>query len=135
MAQAVAGPVSVACPRRARQSTGPTALRLAELQVRWPTIPIVFCETRPLAEEWTYRYLAAAHQWARTETALTDRMPDLATELAQAAPAVHRRPPPRSAPGPDERDWRCPTAAGSGPRSGPPGTPPTSDDTDSPPAA
>jgi len=40
---------------------------LAELQVRWPTIPIVFCETRKLAEEWTYRYLAAAHVWAVTE--------------------------------------------------------------------
>ena len=37
---------------------------LAELQVRWPTIPIVFCETRKLAEEWTYRYLAAAQTWA-----------------------------------------------------------------------
>jgi hypothetical protein len=33
---------------------------LAEAQVRWPTVPIVFCETRPLAEEWTYRFLAAA---------------------------------------------------------------------------
>lgn len=33
---------------------------LAETQVRWPTVPIVFCETRPLAEEWTYRFLAAA---------------------------------------------------------------------------
>ncbi len=40
---------------------------LAELQVRWPTIPIVFCETRKLAEEWTYRYLAAAHSWAADE--------------------------------------------------------------------
>jgi hypothetical protein len=40
---------------------------LAELQVRWPTIPIVFCETRKLAEEWTYRYLAAARTWAETE--------------------------------------------------------------------
>jgi hypothetical protein len=40
---------------------------LAELQVRWPTIPIVFCETRKLAEEWTYRYLAAAHAWAQAE--------------------------------------------------------------------
>lgn len=40
---------------------------LAELQVRWPTIPIVFCETRKLAEEWTYRYLAAAHTWADDE--------------------------------------------------------------------
>jgi hypothetical protein len=60
---------------------------LAELQVRWPAIPIVFCETRPLAEEWTYCYLAAAHQWALTETALTERMPVLDTELADAAAA------------------------------------------------
>jgi len=40
---------------------------LAELQVRWPTVPLVFCETRPLAEEWTYRYLAAAFTWAAEE--------------------------------------------------------------------
>ena len=40
---------------------------LAELQVRWPNVPIVFCETRQLAEEWTYRFLAAAHIWAETE--------------------------------------------------------------------
>ncbi|MGH9177994.1 MAG: ERCC4 domain-containing protein [Acidimicrobiales bacterium] len=42
---------------------------LAELQVRWPTIPIVFAENRKLAEEWTYRYLAAAHAWADQEPA------------------------------------------------------------------
>jgi ERCC4-type nuclease len=47
---------------------------LAELQVRWPTIPIVFCETRSLAEEWTYRYLAAAHEWATTEDAAVTRI-------------------------------------------------------------
>jgi hypothetical protein len=41
---------------------------LAELQVRWPNVPIVFCETRQLAEEWTYRFLAAAHTWASAET-------------------------------------------------------------------
>jgi hypothetical protein len=40
---------------------------LAELQVRWPSIPIVFCDTRKLAEEWTYRYLAAARVWAEAE--------------------------------------------------------------------
>ncbi|HVE45898.1 MAG TPA: ERCC4 domain-containing protein [Acidimicrobiales bacterium] len=40
---------------------------LAELQVRWPTIPITFCDNRKLAEEWTYRYLAAAHAWASAE--------------------------------------------------------------------
>jgi hypothetical protein len=33
---------------------------LARVQVRCPEIPIVFAETRPLAEEWTYRWLGAA---------------------------------------------------------------------------
>ena len=33
---------------------------LATLTVRYPTVPIHFCETRPLAEEWTYRFLGAA---------------------------------------------------------------------------
>ncbi len=33
---------------------------LARLQVRYPSVPIVFCETRPLAEQWTMRFLAAA---------------------------------------------------------------------------
>ncbi len=47
---------------------------LAELQVRWPAIPIVFCETRKLAEEWTYRYLAAAHTWAADESAALERI-------------------------------------------------------------
>jgi hypothetical protein len=47
---------------------------LAELQVRWPTIPIVFCETRKLAEEWTYRYLAAARTWASDEERAVVRM-------------------------------------------------------------
>ena len=47
---------------------------LAELQVRWPTIPIVFCETRKLAEEWTYRYLAAAYSWGTTERPALERI-------------------------------------------------------------
>jgi hypothetical protein len=33
---------------------------LAECQVRWPSVPIIFCETRKLAQEWTYRFLAAS---------------------------------------------------------------------------
>lgn len=33
---------------------------LARVQVRYPGVPIVFCETRALAEEWTYRFLGAA---------------------------------------------------------------------------
>lgn len=32
---------------------------LAESQARFPSVPIVFCETRPLAQEWTYRWLGA----------------------------------------------------------------------------
>ena len=47
---------------------------LAELQVRWPDVPIVFCETRKLAEEWTYRYLAAARAWALSEDAAIVRI-------------------------------------------------------------
>jgi ERCC4-type nuclease len=47
---------------------------LAELQVRWPSVPIVFCETRKLAEEWTYRYLAAAYAWARDEPDVLARL-------------------------------------------------------------
>ena len=60
---------------------------LAELQVRWPTVAIVFCETRPLAEEWTYRYLAAAHAWAADETASLARIGPLVTDLAEAPAA------------------------------------------------
>jgi hypothetical protein len=65
---------------------------LAELQVRWPNVPVVFCETRPLAEEWTYRFLAAAHAWASTEIASAGRLAPLAaaaetSELAQALSA------------------------------------------------
>ena len=36
---------------------------LAELQVRYPSVPVAFCDTRKLAEEWTYRFLAAARTW------------------------------------------------------------------------
>ena len=35
------------------------AERLAEIQAQFPAVPIVFCETRALAEEWTYRWLGA----------------------------------------------------------------------------
>jgi hypothetical protein len=35
--------------------------QIAQLQVLHPAIPIVFCESRALAEEWIYRYLAAAY--------------------------------------------------------------------------
>ena len=51
---------------------------LAEVQVRFPTVPIVFAETRPLAEEWTYRFLGAALAHAAGDERaqqLTDDLP------------------------------------------------------------
>jgi ERCC4 domain len=42
---------------------------LAALTVRYPTVPIHFAETRPLAEEWTYRFLGAALAYHQAEQA------------------------------------------------------------------
>lgn len=33
---------------------------IARLQVRYPEVPIAFCDNRKFAEEWTYRFLGAA---------------------------------------------------------------------------
>ncbi len=33
---------------------------LARLEVRYLSVPILFCGTRKLAEEWTFRFLGAA---------------------------------------------------------------------------
>lgn len=49
-------------------SPGFVAELLATIQVRYPTVPIVFCETRPLAEEWTFRFLGAALAFAQAES-------------------------------------------------------------------
>ncbi|MHB8671322.1 MAG: ERCC4 domain-containing protein [Acidimicrobiales bacterium] len=40
---------------------------LAAAQVRYPNVPIVFCETRQLAQEWAYRFLGAALAYADEE--------------------------------------------------------------------
>ena len=60
---------------------------LAELQVRWPNVPVLFAETRPLAEEWTYRYLAAALTWARDEAVVGTRIAGAGTDLGAAPTA------------------------------------------------
>ena len=59
---------------------------LAEVQVRWPSVPIVFTETRPLAQEWTYRWLAAALEAAAEDVQGADRLADL-TVAGQLTPA------------------------------------------------
>ena len=63
---------------------------LAEAQIRFPMVPILFCETRPLAQEWTYRFLgaAAAHHGEHAGAfELEQRLP-AAGPLAAAPPTV-----------------------------------------------
>jgi hypothetical protein len=61
---------------------------LAEAQVRWPTVPIVFTDNRKLAQEWTYRYLAAALTEITTHAATVD----LESTLPEAGPVPERAP-------------------------------------------
>ncbi|AFM20256.1 Lsr2 (plasmid) [Mycolicibacterium chubuense NBB4] len=63
---------------------------LAELQIRWPNVPVVFCETRQLAEEYTYRFLAAANAWAITEHTAMQRISPIRVDIAHLdqAPAA-----------------------------------------------
>lgn len=60
---------------------------LAECQVTWPTVPIVFCDTRKLAQEWTYRFLAAASVAAETEYGGEVAVAGLAAAKPLAPPA------------------------------------------------
>ena len=66
---------------------------LAEAQVRFPNVPLVFCETRPLAQEWTYRFLGAAVAHQR-DHAIADRL----TESLPAAGPLPPAPPPVASP-------------------------------------
>lgn len=61
---------------------------LAEAQVRFPMVPIVFCETRPLAQEWAYRFLGAAveHHGEHAAAGRLEQSLPVAGPLAPAAP-------------------------------------------------
>lgn len=59
---------------------------LAECQVRWPQVPIVFCETRPLAQEWTFRFLGAARVTLADEGLARERI-DALPRLASKGPS------------------------------------------------
>jgi len=61
---------------------------IAELQIRYPNVPVVHCETRKLAEEWTYRFLAAAHAWAIDEPAAHTRIAGPRGTMALAGPSA-----------------------------------------------
>lgn len=62
---------------------------LAEAQVRFPTVPIVFCESRQLAQEWAYRFLGAAlaHHGEHAGAEELERTLPVAGPLAPAAPS------------------------------------------------
>ena len=61
---------------------------IAECQIRFPSVPIVFCDTRKLAQEWTYRFLAAARVGLSEEMvgAFAVRGLEAAPPLAPAPP-------------------------------------------------
>ena len=58
------------------------AENLAEAQARFPSVPVVFCETRPLAQEWTYRWLGAC----LTELAAARSTADVEHSFAPGGP-------------------------------------------------
>lgn len=67
---------------------------LAEAQIRFAEVPLFFAETRALAEEWTYRFLAAGLAELEVERA------GAAVDLPPAGPA-----PPREASTAQVRAW------------------------------
>lgn len=50
---------------------------LGECHARFPSVPIIFAETRPLAQEWTFRFFGAALSGASDESAAERRFADL----------------------------------------------------------
>ncbi len=50
---------------------------LAECQARFPTVPVVFAETRALAQEWTYRFLGACLAERADDDPATARLAEL----------------------------------------------------------
>ena len=61
---------------------------IAESQARHPEVPIIFAETRALAQEWTYRFLAAALHEARLRAGSVGAL----AELRPAGPVPPREP-------------------------------------------
>lgn len=69
---------------------------IAECQVRFPSVPIIFCENRKLAQEWSYRFLAAA-----LAAAEQDIGGSAVVEALQPGAPVPPRPPTNA----EIRDW------------------------------
>ncbi|HET6625926.1 MAG TPA: ERCC4 domain-containing protein [Nocardioidaceae bacterium] len=69
---------------------------LAECQIAWPTVPIMFCETRPLAQEWTYRS-SQRRGWRPSRSTAESRPCWVSPQRVRLPRATRRRP--RCAPG------------------------------------
>ena len=65
---------------------------IAESHARFPAVPIVFCENRQLAHEWTYRFLAAA----REEVRMGGPTDQVVSSMAAHNPAPHIEASPRA---------------------------------------
>lgn len=65
---------------------GVVADALAEAQARFPAVTVMFAETRPLAQEWTYRFLGAALT-ELTAHAATDHIEHTMTPAGPLPPA------------------------------------------------
>jgi hypothetical protein len=66
---------------------GQVADALAEAQARFPMVSVMFAETRPLAEEWTYRFLGAALSELRADATGSAATDDLLAPLVTDEPA------------------------------------------------
>lgn len=61
---------------------------VAEAQARFPAVPIIFAETRPLAQQWTYRFFGAC----LTEQADAEGVRARLDDLLEAPPLPPREP-------------------------------------------
>ena len=69
---------------------------LAQAQARFPSVPIVFCETRQLAQEWAYRWLGAS----LTELDAHEGTAELEDTFVEGGPVPAADPKPA-----DVREW------------------------------
>lgn len=63
---------------------------LGECQARFPSVPVIFAETRSLAQEWTFRFFGAALARGEDESSAEARFGDLvgAGPLSEAPPTT-----------------------------------------------
>ncbi len=68
---------------------------LAECAARFPSVPIIFAETRALAQQWTYRFLVACLEELEAEDHAAGRLAELPTAGPLAPGPARRRSTPK----------------------------------------